>query len=753
MEVFYLDSIVASKSKGGFQDLPKTVLSKCNAMVKACRNAGPNLPVDRTFTKDQYEMVRILVRTQCEKGTGVLIFVAGMDDIIELQAKFEDLVGYNVIAIHSDLPFEEQEAALVPAGPDEVKVVVATNAAESSLTLPDVDVVICCGFHKEVRCSTKNIVRSALTKTWISKSSATQRAGRTGRVRPGRVFRLYTEAIFDSFEDFNTAEIQRTPLHEVILSLHGIFENESTFDGVTPLLESLIEPPAVEAVINSQQYLYSEEMISAPNDGGRLTSLGAFAGRMPLDLSGSKLVIYGILLGIGTEAIVIATALAQPKTVFRIAHPIIHSDPDEYNEIVRKTFFGALHYDQGLYSDAIRMLNIYLDWKNKSSHRDHLNMCQRYGLVMARVKHFASSVRNLVERVKETHQILAPNCHLNLDMLESSSRPLSSSVVNRLRLALLWTLHGNVMISNPKKVTVSEWPSMQIADPSLNADALAKLFPNPIRYEERLLGRWTFKVNDGRMLYDDKQSMENAVLRVLCVGLKLTEKCMATLPISPPQTNANTNTTLTTNTAAVEKGKMKTKKMMKKEEEEDMWDVLIAYPVEDVDNPMTLDTFGLLLSTTIEVTLRRTCNREVIFLQDGEGNGRHVNLFHLHQLTVNEVQIVDNLIQSHPSVIMRMKNSHDCRVTMVNIEPKKTLLQSIIHPSVVSGDGSVGGQNSLQLLKAENVVQTITFLEDEEDEDDEDNDKVTTRITTGGFNDLPVGRKLFNMYCEGYKKK
>lgn len=103
-----------------------------------------------------------------------------MFDIEELSERFVGLDRYKIVCIHSDIPFEEQELAFLPTLPHEVKVVIATNAAESSITLPDVDMVICLGTHKMIKYDAKKN-RSTLANCFISKASATQRAGRTGR--------------------------------------------------------------------------------------------------------------------------------------------------------------------------------------------------------------------------------------------------------------------------------------------------------------------------------------------------------------------------------------------------------------------------------------------------------------------------------------------------------------------------------------------------------------------------------------------
>lgn len=116
---------------------------------------------------------------------------------------------FTCVPIHSDIPFEDQMMAFDASKNDEVKVVIATNAAESSLTLPEVDNVICLGLCKQIVYNPASH-RQMLTPTWISKASATQRAGRTGRVRPGTVYRMYArESYVSHMEPFEKGEMLR----------------------------------------------------------------------------------------------------------------------------------------------------------------------------------------------------------------------------------------------------------------------------------------------------------------------------------------------------------------------------------------------------------------------------------------------------------------------------------------------------------------------------------------------------------------
>ena len=145
---------------------------------------------DNSHMEILYSIATQLIMEVGKPGSAVMIFVAGMYDIQFMFKLIEDLkvpgIHYTFLPIHSDIPFEDQMKAFRKCDDDEVKVVVATNAAESSLTLPDVDNVICFGLCKRIEYNEQSH-RQHLSSSWISRANAKQRAGRAGRVRPGQV--------------------------------------------------------------------------------------------------------------------------------------------------------------------------------------------------------------------------------------------------------------------------------------------------------------------------------------------------------------------------------------------------------------------------------------------------------------------------------------------------------------------------------------------------------------------------------------
>lgn len=347
IEIKFVDDI--AEAKGAF---PSQIVFQAKELLNASKSLTNSSQVPANLPKLQYNLAVSLIKHLGKVGTGILVFVSGIADITDLTEKFEGLDKYKVIAIHSEIPFEEQETAFLPAGPNEVKVIIATNAAESSITLPDVDCVLCLGTHKALQYHS-GTHRVHLVNTWVSKASATQRAGRTGRVRPGSVYRLYSKKLHESFGEHEDSEIHRTPLQDVILGLRSMLEQAADFNGVVPILEDLLEPPDTQNVQNSFEFLYATDMISQPNDSGELTSVGRLASQLPVDIQLGRLISFGVNLGVGSEAVIVASALSQPKSLFRVASPLIHTDPDEMNEIIRTTLLGSINLDAGMYSEPM----------------------------------------------------------------------------------------------------------------------------------------------------------------------------------------------------------------------------------------------------------------------------------------------------------------------------------------------------------------------------------------------------------------
>ena len=324
VEEVYLDDLHKKVTLPGKEAKNVKELKKASLEMRCSR------PPAMSYMEKVYSVVAHLATVVGRPGSSVLVFVPGMNDIVAITELVESLytpgITYNCFPIHSDIPFDDQMHVFDSAKPDEIKIVIATNAAESSVTLPDVDHVICLGLCKQIVYN-ETSHRQMLTPTWISRASATQRAGRTGRVRPGTVYRMYARETYEEHMDaFEPGEMLRIPLDSVILMLKEMLSDEE----VTEVLLSCLEPPNIATIDRSFKSLFQSHFITSPDNACKITTLGSFVSALGIDLALGSLIGLGIQFGVGAEAIQMASILSFPKTPFIMSNPLIH-EPEDYN--------------------------------------------------------------------------------------------------------------------------------------------------------------------------------------------------------------------------------------------------------------------------------------------------------------------------------------------------------------------------------------------------------------------------------------
>ncbi len=367
----------------------------------------------------------------------ILVFVSGMADILELAESlnnFKNPSRFKVVPVHSAFGFDEQLDAFEPVGKGVIKVVIATNAAESSLTLPDIDHVICLGTAKALDYN-DSLNRELLTSRWISKSSAKQRAGRTGRVRRGTVYRLYTREAYESFDEFDTAEILRRPLDSVILGLKAMLD-----EPVVPILNSVLQPPSMAHVDKALESLFKQRFITEASDLSCLTMHGKFVARLGLDLQVGTFVAFSIQFGCLAEAVIIAAAISFNKKPFRVVSPLIYTDPDEFNCLMAEVLNSNFQLDSGWYCEPMIVAQILWDCSSLES-REIDYYCRRHFLCAMKVQQLSLHAKHIANRVES---ILGRPCPL----LDTPPYALSLSKRNTIRMILLWSFHANLIVTN-----------------------------------------------------------------------------------------------------------------------------------------------------------------------------------------------------------------------------------------------------------------------------------------------------------------
>jgi ATP-dependent helicase HrpB len=230
----------------------------------------------------------------------VLVFLPGAREIRAATASCEKLASEHdlvVVALHGDLPPDEQDRALAPS--TRRKVILSTNVAESSVTIDGVAAVVDAGLHRTMVTSPWTGLSSLRTEK-ISRASAAQRAGRAGRTRAGVAVRLYTRADHDTRPEHDAPEIARADLAETVLELAA----QGVDIGDLPFLDA---PPA--AAVEAARTLLSR--LGAVTTEGRPTEVGRAMLQLPLAPRLSRAVVFADLAGAGKAACTMAAVLAE----------------------------------------------------------------------------------------------------------------------------------------------------------------------------------------------------------------------------------------------------------------------------------------------------------------------------------------------------------------------------------------------------------------------------------------------------------
>ncbi|KAH8907165.1 P-loop containing nucleoside triphosphate hydrolase protein [Coniochaeta sp. PMI_546] len=232
----------------------------------------------------------------------------------------------------------EQQMYVFDEAPDNTrKVIFSTNIAEASVTINGIAYVVDCGFVKLRAYNPKTGIET-LTVTPVSKASAAQRAGRAGRTRPGKCFRLYTEDSYRALNDTNVPEIQRSNLAPFILQLKALgIDNVVRFDFLTP-------PPA-ELMIKALELLYS---LGALDDYAKLTKpLGTRMAELAVEPMMAKTLLSAPSFGCLSEILTIAAMTSLGGNVW------VQQDEDKKRVESTRRKFAA---EEG---DHITLLNVY----------------------------------------------------------------------------------------------------------------------------------------------------------------------------------------------------------------------------------------------------------------------------------------------------------------------------------------------------------------------------------------------------------
>ncbi|XP_017226495.1 DExH-box ATP-dependent RNA helicase DExH7, chloroplastic isoform X2 [Daucus carota subsp. sativus] len=287
----------------------------------------------------------------------ILVFLPGVSEIHLLYDKLAASYRFRgpstewLLPLHSSIASADQRKVFSRPPSNIRKVIIATNIAETSITIDDVVYVVDCGKHKENRYNPQQKLTS-MVEDWISQANARQRRGRAGRVKPGSCFCMYTRHRYDHLmRPFQQPEMLRMPLVELCLQIKLL-----SLGNIRLFLSEALEPPKEDAITSAISLLYE---VGALEGDEELTPLGYHLAKLPVDVLIGKMMLYGGIFGCLSPILSISAFLSYKS-------PFVY--PKDERQTVERAKLALLTDKSGVASDSV----------NNNKQSDHLVMMVAY---------------------------------------------------------------------------------------------------------------------------------------------------------------------------------------------------------------------------------------------------------------------------------------------------------------------------------------------------------------------------------------
>lgn len=345
--------------------------------------------------------------TYSESTRSTLVFLPGLAEISKLHGMLRKGEEYlEIIPLHSCIAYSEQLKVFDSASPGRRKVILATNIAESSITVPDAGFII--DF-----CLTKVLMKDELTRfpvlklQWSSQDKSIQRAGRTGRCCSGKVFRMVSQDFYKQFQPYATPELLLAPLELSVLRVKCFDMGE-----VKGLLAVVLDPPPENDIRTAVLELKQIGALTGAYGGqftaedGDLTELGQVIACLPIDVHLSKLIVLASAFDVTEDAIIIAACLSTNRTVVRHL----------YGRML-ESYDNKLKWANGSFSDLFVSLDVYKEYRyHKEEQQKKQDWLDTYCCKMKLDERKLYEVSALVEELKKRLE------QLNIQILEQPNR-------------------------------------------------------------------------------------------------------------------------------------------------------------------------------------------------------------------------------------------------------------------------------------------------------------------------------------------
>ncbi|XP_049290301.1 dosage compensation regulator isoform X1 [Anopheles funestus] len=328
-----------------------------------------------------FELISALVDYVDQQGRpgAVLVFLAGWNMIFALMRQLQTRPNLVVLPLHSQLPREDQRKVFNHYG-QRRKVILATNIAETSITIDDIVYVIdTCKARMKLFTSHNNMTNYATV--WAARTNLEQRKGRAGRVRPGMCFTLCSRARFAKLEENLTPEMFRTPLHELALSIKLL-----RLGAIGKFLSKAIEPPPLDAVIEAEVLLKEMRCL---DEAEQLTPFGRILARLPIEPRLGKMMVLSTLFGLCDTITTMAAYSGTFSEIFLL-------------ELGQRRLLAHQKALSGqTFSDYVAMQTAFEMWSRKRaiSEEAEFRFCEWKGLQMPTLRTIAEAKKQLMENL------------------------------------------------------------------------------------------------------------------------------------------------------------------------------------------------------------------------------------------------------------------------------------------------------------------------------------------------------------------
>lgn len=435
-----------------------------------------------------YDLISRLITYICQnKPDGaILVFLPGWEQISKLNTQLTGIDYFkssrcNIIPLHSLMPTSVQRSVFDRPPKGVRKIILATNIAETSITIDDVVYVVDCGKIKMKNYDIKNNIQT-LKPEWVSLANAKQRRGRAGRVTPGVCYHLFSKGRELTLSSYPLPEMLRSRLDEVIIRIKML-----QLGAATPFLNKVLNPPDPLAVSHSLELL---KLMNILDPTENLTPLGYNLGKLPVDPHTGKMLLMGALFSCVDPVCSVAASLS-----FKDAFMIPLGKEKEVDRI-------RMELSQGSKSDLLLTGDVLMQWEMEVKSGNGGPFCWRNFLSQNTLNMLKDLKKQFVHHLYDMKFLESSNPFSMASNVNSNNKSLVRAIICAGLYPNVAYLHKCRPIGsgkNVKKITTQQDGKVVMHPKSVNDKE--SYFPSPFFVYHLKLKSGSISLHDTTMVY------------------------------------------------------------------------------------------------------------------------------------------------------------------------------------------------------------------------------------------------------------